>query len=57
MPLPKEQKTTSLTFQCEVLWKRQVASQAALKGKTIQALCVEAISKHLGISPVKQVSA
>jgi hypothetical protein len=59
MPTIQQSSTdeSTLTFRCNSKWKRKVVSEAALKGKTIRTVCVEAISKHLGVPMPKEDAA
>ncbi len=44
-----KKKPATLQFQCDPAWKRQVASIVALRGETLQNVCVEAVSRYLKI--------
>lgn len=46
----KRAKPATLQFQCDPAWKRQVASIVALRGETLQTICVEAVSRYLKIA-------
>ncbi len=48
-----KKKPATLQFQCDPAWKRQVASIVALRGQTLQTVCVEAVSRYLKISAEK----
>ncbi len=49
MTTKKSKSTTTLQFRCDLDWKRQVASIAALRGEKLEAVCVEAVSRYLKI--------
>jgi hypothetical protein len=47
--LPTTEILSSLTFRCPLEWKRIVHSMTYREGKTIQKMCLEAISTYFGI--------
>jgi hypothetical protein len=47
--LPTTEILSSLTFRCPLEWKRIVHSMTYREGRTIQKVCLEAISRHFGI--------
>jgi len=50
--------SSTIQFECPVQWKRQVASIAALRGETLQSLCIKAISQYIEIpAPVEEWAA
>lgn len=54
MTQKNKSRESTISFRCQEQWKREITAKCALRGQDMRVACIEALSKHLGLSVPKE---